>query len=191
MSRFRLSYSYVFFQGNSLIFITFYNHYNKLDHIRNLLVQCSLYDKEKEEKKALMNILIVEDDIDVSSVLKETIQNWGYSAENADTCKDAMDRVKQKRFDLILLDIFLPDGKGHRLIPQFKELWPDIGIVTMTGYNTRELEMDVREQGILYYMVKPFEIKSLKELLDHISHIYRKKINNRIDLQVRKEVTKK
>jgi len=68
-----------------------------------------------------MNILIVEDDIDVSSVLTESIQHWGYSAENADTCKDALDKVKQKRFDLILLDIFLPDGKGHRLIPQFNQ----------------------------------------------------------------------
>ena len=135
-----------------------------------------------------MNILIVEDDIDVSSVLTESIHHWGYSAENAYTCRDALDKVKRKRFDLILLDIFLPDGKGHRLIPQFKELWPDVGIITMTGYNTRELEMHVREQGIIYYMVKPFEITSLKELLDHISHIYRKKVNNRIDLHVRKEV---
>ena len=135
-----------------------------------------------------MNILIVEDDIDVSLVLTETIQYWGYSAENADTCKHALDKVKQKRFDLILLDIFLPDGKGHRLISQFKELWPDAGIVTMTGYNTRELEMEVREQGILYYMIKPFETKSLKELLDHISHKYSKKADNEIDFQVRKDV---
>ncbi|MBW1857994.1 MAG: response regulator [Deltaproteobacteria bacterium] len=138
-----------------------------------------------------MNILIVEDDIDVNSVLTEIIQYWGYSAENADTCKDALSKVKEKRFNLILIDIFLPDGKGHRLIPQFKELWPDIGIVTMTGYNTRELEMEVREQGILYYMIKPFETKSLKELLDHISRKHSKKANNRIDRQVRKEVKKK
>ena len=156
-----------------------------------------------------MNILIVEDDVAVTSVLTETIQRWGYRAENADTCKDALKKVKQKRFDLILLDIFLPDGEGHRLIPQFKELLPDVGIVTLTGHNTRELEMEVREQGILYYMVKPFETKSLKELLDHISHKYSKKVNNKyrfsgekggdfnqkannkIDFQVRKEVTKK
>jgi len=135
-----------------------------------------------------MNILVVEDDIDVSSVLAESIQRWGYSSENADTGKDALDKVKQKRFDLILLDIFLPDGKGHRLISQFKELLPDVGIITMTGYNTREMEREVREQGILYYMVKPFETKALKELLDHISHKYSKKADNRTDFQARKEV---
>ena len=125
-----------------------------------------------------MNILIVEDDVAVTSVLTETIQRWGYRAENADTCKDALKKVKQKRFDLILLDIFLPDGKGHEIIPQFKELWPDVGIVTMTGYNTRELEMEVRQQGILYYMIKPFDPMALKELLDHISRKYSDKADN-------------
>jgi len=125
-----------------------------------------------------MNILIVEDDVAVTSVLTETIQRLGYRAENADTCKDALKKVKQKRFDLILLDIFFPDGEGHRLIPQFKQLCPGIGIITMTGYNTRELEMEVRQQGILYYMIKPFDPMALKELLDHISRKYSDKADN-------------
>ena len=135
-----------------------------------------------------MNILIVEDDVAVASVLTESIQHWGYSAENADTCKDVLDKVKQQKFDLILLDILLPDGEGHRLIPQLKELWPKVGIIAMTGYNTREMEREVREQGILYYMIKPFDPGALKELLDHISHKYTKKVDNDIDFQARKEV---
>ncbi|RLB22537.1 MAG: response regulator, partial [Deltaproteobacteria bacterium] len=130
-----------------------------------------------------MNILIAEDDVAVASVLTESIQHWGYSAENADTCKDVLDKVKQKRFDLILLDIFLPDGEGHRLIPQLKELWPKVRIITMTGYNTREMEREVREQGILYYMIKPFDPMALKELLDHISRKYSDKADNEIDFK--------
>jgi response regulator of citrate/malate metabolism len=39
----------------------------------------------------------------------------------------------------------------------------------MTGYNSRELELEVRKQGVLYYMIKPFEIGDLRSLLDHIS----------------------
>ena len=125
-----------------------------------------------------MNILIVENDIAIGSIPMELIERWGYNIANARTCKDALKKVKQKRFDLILLDIFLPDGKGHRLIPQFKQLCPGIGIITMTGYNTRELEMEVRQQGILYYMIKPFDPMALKELLDHISRKYSDKADN-------------
>ncbi len=55
------------------------------------------------------------------------------------------------------------------MIPQFKELWPDIGIVAMTGYNTRELELKVRNQGINYYMIKPFKLEEVIGIMDHIS----------------------
>ncbi len=76
----------------------------------------------------------------------------------------------------MLLDIQLPDCKGDELIPQFKEIWPDIGVVTMTDYNSRELELEVRQKGILFYMIKPFSKKVLKEILDHISKKKRKEV---------------
>ena len=65
--------------------------------------------------------------------------------------------------------MFSSATKGHELIPHLKEAWPNIWIVTMTDYNTREVELKVREQGIVYYMAKPFEAMALKEILDHRS----------------------
>ena len=116
-----------------------------------------------------MNILVVEDDVSEAEAIKESIEVLNHNGETAGTGQDALIKIRQKRFDLVLLDIYLPDCKGHKLIPQFKEVWPDIGIVTMTGYNTRELEWEVRQQGIIYYMIKPFKIKEIGEVLDHIS----------------------
>ena len=136
-----------------------------------------------------MDILLVEDDAAVSSVLTEIIRCWGYCIEHVDTCKKVLENARQRRFDLVLLDIFLPDGKGHKLIPQLKELWPEVGIVTMTGYNTREIEKEVREQGILYYMIKPFDTGYLKELLDHLSQKYDQKKKSDIRPQLRVEPT--
>ena len=51
-----------------------------------------------------------------------------------------------------------------------KYLQPDIGIVTMTDYNSRELELAVRQTGIIYYMIKSVDKKVLKIILDHISN---------------------
>jgi len=62
----------------------------------------------------------------------------------------------------------LPDCKGYDLIPKFKSINPDVKVITMTGHNSRKLEQKVRNQGILYYMVKPIETKNLKLLLDHM-----------------------
>ena len=116
-----------------------------------------------------MNILIVEDDACCAESVGEIIEKWGHNVDQAKTGTEALKRFTKNIYDLVLLDIFLPDIQGHELIPQFKKLSPEIGVVTMTGYNSRELEMKVREQGILYYMIKPFEMKDLQSLLDHVS----------------------
>ncbi len=116
-----------------------------------------------------MHILIVEDDLHVAETIKESIVKWGHNVQTSATGKDALAKLERKKFDLMLLDIFLPDCKGYELIPRFKKLWPEIAIVTITGFNTRELELQVRQQGIHYYMTKPFDIKVLKYILDHIA----------------------
>ncbi len=124
----------------------------------------------------IINILVVEDDVPIAQVIKGNIERLNHRAETAGTGQDALKKVRKKRFDLVLLDLFLPDCEGHELIPQFKEVWSDIGIVTMTGYNSRELEWQVRKQGILFYMIKPFSMKVLKEILDHILKKKRKEV---------------
>ena len=116
-----------------------------------------------------MNVLIVEDDVCCAQSIGEMIEGWGHSIERSGSGKEALTRVKESPFDLVLLDIFLPDMEGCELIPQFKKLCPETGIVTMTGYNSRELEMEVRKHGIVYYMTKPFEAKALKAILDHMT----------------------
>lgn len=120
-----------------------------------------------------MHILLVEDDVSVAKVIKQKVENLDHRVETAYTGQDALKKVRKKRFDLMLLDIFLPDCRGHELIPKFKEARPELGIVTMTDYNTRELELEVRQQGILYYLVKPFSGKEMEDLLDHIAKKHR------------------
>jgi len=115
-----------------------------------------------------MNVLIVDDEISISRFIGSFIEKLGHYAENAHNGKEALIKFSENKFDLVLLDIFLPDIKGYELIPQFKELRHDIGIVTMTGHNSRELELEVRRHGVIYYMIKPFEADSLRFILDHI-----------------------
>ena len=116
-----------------------------------------------------VNILVVEDEVEVAEAIMESIERWGYRADWSETGKDALQKVRQEKYDLILIDIFLPDVKGYILIPQFKEVWPEIGIIAMTGYNSRDLENEVRKQGILYYMIKPVNTNDLRRLLDHVA----------------------
>lgn len=116
-----------------------------------------------------MNVLIVEDDVSIAQSIEQFIMTLGHNCEVTDTGKEALDKFIKDSFDLVLLDIFLPDAKGYELIPKFKERCPRIDIVTMTGHNSRELESRIRKQGITFYMIKPVRIKDLKAIVDHIA----------------------
>lgn len=115
-----------------------------------------------------MNILLVESDHSTAEGILGALGAWGHKAQWSVTGADALERVKQRHFDLILMDIFLPDIHGYELIPKLKKIQPEVKIVTMTESNSRELELQVRKQGIIYYMVKPFSIKIIEEILHHI-----------------------
>jgi len=116
-----------------------------------------------------MKVLIVDDDQAMAKLLRKAIQGWGYSAETVYAGKEAIEKLTHQPFDLVLLDIFLPDGQGHRLIPRMRNLRSGVGIIAITGYNARELEIEVRKMGIDQYMSKPLDMDLLRMSLDHVA----------------------
>ena len=115
-----------------------------------------------------MNVLVTDKDLSVSQSTVELIQAWGYQAERSVTAVETLEKVKEKPFDLVLLDMAIPDMKPKDLITKLKALKQDIGIVTMTETNTNGQEKEIRTMGIVYYMIKPVNETVLKEILDHI-----------------------
>jgi len=124
---------------------------------------------EIEREVLPMDVLVADSDISALSNIVELIKQWGHHAEKSETAEGTLDKVREKPFDLVLLDMSLPDMTAQDLIGKLKELWPDIGIVTMTSTSTNELEKGIRTLGIVYYMSKPVSENILKDILDHIS----------------------
>jgi DNA-binding response OmpR family regulator len=98
----------------------------------------------------LFKILIVDDDNGVAEFLRRQIVAWGYRAHVCADGKSALTEVSRNPYDLVLLDIFLPDVFGDELIPQFKKLQPQINVVAMTAESSFELEKKVRKQDIVF-----------------------------------------
>jgi len=116
-----------------------------------------------------MNVLVVENDPPLGLFLTSLLESWGHRAEKCVTGRQALEIFRRSIFDLVLLEAFLPDVTGDHLIRQFKEINPDAMIVAMTDNNSRELELRIREQGVLYYMIKPLEVENLRSLLEHLT----------------------
>ena len=117
----------------------------------------------------MLNVLIVDDDRQLATMLKGAITRWGHRATTAGSGMEALAILAKKKHPLILLDIFLPDTEGHQLIPAIKQLDSGTHIVTMTGVNSRELEARVRREGIAYYMIKPIPMNELKVIVQHLA----------------------
>jgi DNA-binding response OmpR family regulator len=116
----------------------------------------------------MMNILLIIDDQAIANAIADALTAWGHKTERAVTGADALERSKQRHFDLVLMELSLPDIHGYELIPRIKRYQPEAGIVTMTNSNSRELELQVRKQGIIYYMVKPLNIQIIREIVEHM-----------------------
>lgn len=125
----------------------------------------NIHQNHRENKP---NVLIVDDEETITDILQTFAEMSGFGADVSMTGKDAIQKVRKTYYDLVLLDINLPDIQGTELICQIQEILPDIKIVVMTGENTREKELQARQYNIFYYLVKPFSLNELRGLLFHL-----------------------
>jgi len=122
-----------------------------------------------------MSTLIVTADMSTSQLLVHWLRKFRYTpVAVADSGDKALRMVETATFELVFLDLALPDMPGEVLIPACKAVHGEIPLVTMTDSNCRELERKVRSYGIIFYMEKPVSVAILQELLRH--HIQKRQI---------------
>ncbi|MXP45745.1 response regulator [Allopontixanthobacter sediminis] len=108
-----------------------------------------------------MRLLLVEDNARLASLIRDGLQRQGFAIDWYETIEGAQDAVKMNHYDLVLLDLGLPDGDGLELVAQLKRKKDHTPILVMTargGLDDRVLGLDA---GADDYVVKPLEIPEL------------------------------
>ncbi|WP_404986510.1 response regulator transcription factor [Chryseobacterium sp. M5] len=108
-----------------------------------------------------MKILIIEDNLRVSSLMKRGLESQGYEIYISEDAEDALVIVERIDFDLIITDIMLPQMNGIELSKMIKQKHPDLPIIMLTALGTIDEKMEGFDAGADDYMVKPFEIREL------------------------------
>ena len=103
-------------------------------------------------------ILIAEDDEDLAFVLREALIRKDYEVEVAPTAGRMLDTLKGGSWDLILLDVRLPDMDGLDAIPRCRDLGPDTPIIVMTAHGTREVATEAIQRGAYDFFTKPLKM---------------------------------
>ena len=108
-----------------------------------------------------MKILIIEDNLRVSSLMKRGLESQGYEIYISEDAEDALVLVERIDFDLIITDIMLPQMNGIELSKLIKQKHPDLPIIMLTALGTIDEKIEGFDAGADDYMVKPFEIREL------------------------------
>ena len=115
-----------------------------------------------EEKKG---ILIVEDDKAILKSLKDILQSEGYSVDTAENGREAIQKSKEKFFNMALLDIKLPDMEGTKLLTTMHKDQPKMMKIMITGYPSLENAVEALNLGADAYVIKPVKPEKLLALI--------------------------
>ena len=99
-------------------------------------------------------VLIVDDNSDLVENLRELLEEAGYGVLAAGTAADAL-RAATPGFDVALVDLRLPDGRGQDLARQLKRVQPEGEVVLLTGFATMETAIEAVRSGAFAYLIKP------------------------------------
>jgi len=107
-------------------------------------------------------ILIAEDDESLGFVLREALVLNRYEVEVTPTASAMIERLTAGAYDVILLDVKLPDMDGLDALPQCRELAPDTPVIVMTAHGTRQIAMAAINRGAYDFFTKPLKMAELQ-----------------------------
>jgi DNA-binding NtrC family response regulator len=112
------------------------------------------------------HLLLVEDEVALREAIAEQLADRGYQVEQAGSGEDALTRIADFAFDIIITDLRLPGIDGSSLVQAAVERYPDIIAIVVTGYGTVKDAVDVIKRGAWDFVSKPFQIDELLHVLD-------------------------
>jgi len=115
--------------------------------------------------KKKKSILVVDDDIAHRTMLRILLE-WEYEIAEADCGAVAIEKVQRTPFDLVLMDVCMPEIGGIEALDKIKTLNPGIPIVMMTAYSSNETAAKALEKGAYGYLTKPFDFENLRHTIE-------------------------
>lgn len=130
------------------------------------LVQNDEDSEEKVQKRIPRGderILIIDDEAPVRSVLAVSLEHLGYTVFQAASGNEGIDAYKKEPFDLVLLDMIMPNKTGPETFVELQTLDPDVSVLIISGYAAPEAIDFVLKKGGKGFIPKPFTIQELAE----------------------------
>lgn len=119
-----------------------------------------------------MRILLIEDDRVIASALSEQVEGEGHSVDWAARLDEASDALATTSFDLILLDLMLPDGRGLPFLRSLRAKGSQTPVIIMTALDQVSDRIEGLNAGADDYLVKPFDLSELSARIGAVARRY-------------------
>lgn len=110
-------------------------------------------------------VLLVEDDRALREALADTLMIGGHEFRAVECAEDAVAALGEETFSLVISDVNMPGMDGHQLLGLIRARYPQLPVLLMTAYGAVERAVDAIRQGAADYLVKPFEPRTLLDLV--------------------------
>jgi putative nucleotidyltransferase with HDIG domain len=130
-------------------------------------------------------ILVIDDERDITSVLSDVLGSRGYSVDTAPDGQQGFDLYRNGPYDVVVTDLKMPGMGGLELLSAVRDLNPDATVIIMTGYATVETAIEALKNGAYDYILKPFKVGELLQIVDRAFEKIRLAAEN---LQLREQV---
>lgn len=101
-----------------------------------------------------IKILLVDDELDFSTVMTTRINSWGYGVINAVSGKEAIDAVKDKAPDIVILDYLMPDMNGVEILRGIRKISRNIPVIMFTAHPEMHVIKGTEELGVSAFISK-------------------------------------
>ncbi len=134
-----------------------------------------------------LSILVVDDEKNITQLMSDILEDEGFDVEVAYSMNEAKNRIKSKDFDIIFLDVWLPDGEGLDLIPFIREQNPLTKIIMISGHANIPIAVKALKEGAFDFLEKPISTDSIFAVI----HKAQNEIQKELQLQFLKEKVNK
>ncbi|MHA1791198.1 MAG: response regulator [Promethearchaeota archaeon] len=115
------------------------------------------------------DILVVDDEIDIRESMADILKEIGYKVDCAANGKEAIEKVKNRLYKVVLLYIRMPGIDGVEALKQIWDLNQDVKAIFITAYMNPEKKEEIENEKVIDILYKPIEIEKLIELLkEHV-----------------------
>jgi response regulator RpfG family c-di-GMP phosphodiesterase len=121
--------------------------------------------RREENVDEQIRILVVDDQQDLCQTLSEVLSDEGYETSSAGNGETALEMIRKDFYNVVLLDLKLPDIDGMRLLQEFKKVRPESVVVIITAHATVSNVVDALNRGVDGYITKPLDLSLAKDVI--------------------------